>query len=218
MENFIGSLIDINFYYKILEFLLKGGIFMIPLYICGFVTFIIILKKVIELRVNNVLPKRSLLNLREQIENDKIKLSKIKTSDRHPVGRIILHGISVLPTSNSLFLESLRDQGRKEKYILEKKIFILDIIANLSPFFGILGTILGMVIIFENLSFEDSSKLLLYYNGISQSIITSVVGFTIGIVAFIASIIFSRKVNFLLIKIEDEVLFFHSKLYSKSSK
>ena len=75
-----------------------------------------------------------------------------------------------------------------------------------------------MVIIFENLSFEDSSKLLLYYNGISQSIITSVVGFTIGIVAFIASIIFSRKVNFLLIKIEDEVLFFHSKLYSKSSK
>ena len=52
--------------------------------------------------------------LREQVEIRPRKISNLKPSDTHPVGRILLHGMTVLPCTPSHFKESLQDRSWRD--------------------------------------------------------------------------------------------------------
>ena len=197
---------------ELLELMRHGGVMIVPIGICSLITVLVIIERWMMLRSGRVLPKKLLFELREQVEIRPRKISNLKPSDTHPVGRILLHGMTVLPCTHSHFKESLQDQARREKHVLEKGLVSLEVIAGVAPLFGLLGTALGMISVFQDLSLEGPDRAESLSRGISEALITTVSGLGVGIPALIAFVLFSRKVETLLLRIEEEIMFLHDRL------
>ena len=197
---------------ELLDLIRHGGVMIVPIGICSVITAVLIIERWLMLRSGRVLPKKLLRELREQVEIRPRKISNLKPSDTHPVGRILLHGMTVLPSTPNHFKESLKDQARREKHVLEKGLVSLEVIAGVAPLFGLLGTALGMISVFQDLSLEGPDRAESLSRGISEALITTVSGLSVGIPALIAYVLYSRRVETLLLRMEEEILFLHDRL------
>ena len=197
---------------ELLDLIGHGGVMIVPIGICSVITVVLIIERWLMLRQGRILPHKHLRELREQVETRPRKISNLKPSDTHPVGRILLHGMTVLPSTPKQFKESLKDQARREKHVLEKGLVILEVIAGVAPLFGLLGTAKGMISVFQDLSLEGPNRAESLSRGISEALITTVSGLSVGIPALIAFVLYSRKVETLLLRIEEEILYLHDRL------
>ena len=75
---------------ELLELMRHGGVMIVPIGICSLITVLVIIERWMMLRSGRVLPKKLLFELREQVEIRPRKISNLKPSDTHPVGRILL--------------------------------------------------------------------------------------------------------------------------------
>ena len=81
---------------------------------------------------------------------------------------------------------AVESEGRLEIYKLEKNLNFLGIIAGIAPMFGFLGTIMGVIKIFYNISLADNISIGLIAGGLYEKMITSASGLIVGIFAHIA--------------------------------
>lgn len=196
----------------------KGGIMMIPIGICSVVMVVIIIERILILRNSYLFPIKEIERLKAQVEVNTEEVNKIQPSLTHPIGRILAYGISILPASAQHFKESLHDQARRERHYLERGLVILEIIVGVAPLFGLLGTALGMIEVFNNISMEGAERAQALSHGISEALLTTVFGLAVGIPALIAFNLFARKVDSLGLFIEEEAMFFYYKFYAEEDE
>lgn len=97
--------------------------------------------------------------------------------------------------------ELIREIELKELDILEKNIYLLGIIAYVSPMLGLLGTVTGMIQAFSKIAKVGTGDPTAIASGISQALLTTAGGLIIAIPALIAYNIFNKKIE----KIETEI-------------
>jgi biopolymer transport protein ExbB len=103
---------------------------------------------------------------------------------RHPVGKIVLYAMQgVLQKQDyGLLLEELRRQA--DVFIGQQRSLLrpLEVIANLSPLLGLMGTVLGMIVAFQQMEAAgaqvDPSTL---SGGIWQALLTTAAGLAVAI-------------------------------------
>ncbi len=126
-------------------------------------------------------------SLRDFLHNGNIDAAKAFCKNTEtPQARIILKGINKLNKPIGEIEASMENAGRIEAYKLEKNINILGIIAGIAPMFGFIGTILGVIKIFYNISLDNNISIGRISGGLYEKMITSATGLAIGIFAFIA--------------------------------
>lgn len=183
---------------------------MIPLAFCFFLILVIALERAFVLRQAYLFPVHEIQQLYQTLESNREALPEIVGLHRHPMARILSYGFTFMPTSASSFKEALQDQARRERHFLERGLVILEIIVGVAPLFGLLGTALGMIDVFSHVSLEAVGRAEALSRGISEALLTTVFGLSIGIPALIAFNLLSRKVDALTLRIEEEIsLCFH---------
>ncbi|MBK7244284.1 MAG: MotA/TolQ/ExbB proton channel family protein [Saprospiraceae bacterium] len=80
---------------------------------------------------------------------------------------------------------AIESVGRVETFRLEKKLNHLSLIARLAPMFGFLGTIMGVIKIFYDISLTDNLSIGVISGGLYQKMLTSAGGLLVGIIAFV---------------------------------
>ncbi|MDP7631077.1 MAG: MotA/TolQ/ExbB proton channel family protein, partial [SAR324 cluster bacterium] len=138
--------------------------------------------------------------------------------NKHPVGRILRHGLDLLPTTSGHLQEALRDQAHRERHTLERGLTTLEVIAGIAPLLGLLGTALGMIEVFQNLALAGPGRNEALSRGISEALLTTVLGLGIGIPALVAHSLFARKIEALSLRIEEEVQFVYDCLQRNRAK
>jgi biopolymer transport protein ExbB len=98
--------------------------------------------------------------------------------------------------------ESILDQGRQEARKLERGLTILETVAGIAPLMGLLGTVLGMIEVFRVISEQGLGQTQALSSGISEALITTVVGLSIAIPALVAYNYFTHKVEDIVLEIE----------------
>jgi len=195
-----------------------GGVMMVPLGICSVLTFSVIIERIWSLRSGRLLPGEALRIVRQQVAENPGQPSKLTPENTHPVGRILRHGLDLLPTTSGHLQEALRDQAQRERHTLERGLTTLEVIAGIAPLFGLLGTALGMIEVFQNLALASPGRNEALSRGISEALLTTVLGLGIGIPALVAHSLFTRKLDSLSLRIEDEVQFVYDRLQRNSAK
>jgi len=76
------------------------------------------------------------------------------------------------------------------------------VIAGVAPMMGFIGTISGVIKIFYNISLADNISISLISGGLYEKLITSGVGLSIGIIAYVAYHFLNHKINKLVQKWE----------------
>lgn len=189
------------------EIFLAGGWLMFPIVLCSIGAFVICIERAWSLRKSRIAPKHLVAQVWSWIKNnqlDKNKLKSLKSSS--PLGEILAAGLVNHVHGRETMKESIQEAGRHAALTLEKYLNTLGTIAQITPLLGLLGTVIGMIKVFTvitQLGTGDASALSL---GISEALITTAAGLTIGIPALIFHRHYERKVEELVTEMEQEAL------------
>ena len=127
----------------------------------------------------------------------------------NPVARMIETGIHRLGRPMNDIQSAIENTGNIEVSRLEKGLPILATIAGGAPMIGFLGTVLGMVKAFFNMSKAGNNiDITLLSDGIYTAMLTTVGGLIVGIIAYFGYNWLTSKVSNLVYKMESSSMEF----------
>ena len=172
---------------SLLELIIKGGVIMIPLGILSLLSVYLIIERYIFIKRASRSGKNFINSMRDVIHSNNLEAAKAlcKNAD-NPQARMIAKGISKIGMPYKDIEDAMENVGKIEVYALEKNLNVLGIIAGIAPMFGFIGTILGVIKIFYNISLANNISIGLIAGGLYEKMITSAAGLSIGIFSFIA--------------------------------
>jgi biopolymer transport protein ExbB len=187
----------------VIEFLAKGGFIIYPLMLCSVIGLAIVIEKWMSLRRKKVIIPE-IVNLINNIKGpgDVALATSICEKHKGPFASIIQVGLENRHQSKEDLKESLNDQGRQEVFFLERGLIILETIAGIAPLLGLLGTVIGILKVFNIISTLGVGQARAMAGGISEALITTIVGLSIGIPALVGYNYFSNKAERLILEIE----------------
>ena len=185
------------------EIIQQGGIMMIPISICSLAGIAIIVERLFALRKKKII-KKEIINLIDSLKgSEDIRLAKSLCSENPGMfANIIQVGLENINSDSEEISKLIEDQGRQEVHTLERGLVALETIAGISPLLGLLGTVLGMIRVFDVISLEGIGMASQLSAGISEALITTVAGLAIGIFALVFYNYFSAKAEDIVLDIE----------------
>jgi biopolymer transport protein ExbB len=171
---------------SIFDMIAKGGLIMIPILILSVVAVGVFLERYFTIRKYVKSDVNFMNNIYDFIRNGKLDSAQtLCKNTNEPIARMIEKGISRIGKPIKEIEESVEIAGKFEVYNLEKNINILAIIASIAPMFGFLGTILGVIKIFYNISLTSDVSIGSISAGLYTKMVTSAAGLVVGILAYI---------------------------------
>lgn len=185
------------------DFLAKGGITMIPLFMCSITGLAIVIEKFISLRRRKVIVPE-VISVLENIKGSNDFGLAVSICEKHngPFANIILITLENHNLPREEIKETLFDQGRQEVHQLEKGLGMLETVAGIAPLLGLLGTVLGILKVFKVIAVMGVGQATALAGGISEALITTIAGLFIGIPALVAYNYFTGKAEALVLEIE----------------
>ena len=102
--------------------------------------------------------------------------------------------------------ESIEEVAHHVVHELERYLNTLGTVAAITPLLGLLGTVLGMIKVFTAIKLEGTGNAAVLAGGISEALITTAAGLTVAIPSLFFHRYFQRKVDELVIYMEQEAL------------
>lgn len=200
---------------SMVDFLIRGGLFMWPLLICSIVALTVIILRAIALRRKNVLP----LVIESEIERltpggNPDRIARIVREDDSSLARIARVALQQLRAPRSENVEAVETRARHEMVILERGLIVLEIITGIAPLLGLIGAVSGLVHVFSHLGLStgsaDTKAIAL---GIAEALNATVFGLSIAVPTLIAFSYFSKKVEVMSVEMETLAVELISKCY-----
>lgn len=177
---------------------------MIPLGICSIAALTIVIERLVALRRPRVLNER----LVERVERYRGQepLDTVLNAcavEGGPLAHIIEEVARVKDQDAAHQIETLNAAGRREVEKMERGLIILEIVANISPLIGLLGTVLGMVTVFDAITVQGLGNPQVLSDGISKALVTTVAGLCVAIPALAFHSYLSKQVQSYAIDMHD---------------
>lgn len=172
---------------NLFDLLLKGGYVMIPLLLLSAAAIAIFVERVLTIKKSSKTPTGLLNQVKSLVTEGKIDQAKMMCSQNEtPIAKMLEKGVSRIGSPLKNIEVSIENVGKIEIYRLEKNLSLLATISGAAPMIGFLGTVTGMIQAFIAIAQEEGSvspKLL--SEGIYEAMITTAVGLSVGIIAYL---------------------------------
>ena len=187
------------------EYIVQIGPVGIPIFLSSLIGMAIFIERLYRLRKDKIIPKHIVEKIERNIESSQVDaLFDIFSEDRSVLGEML----SVM--RRQLQLESNREQisARLEEWAaqeaarFERGLPALSTIASIAPLLGLLGTVLGMVLTFDAIQQYGLGNIDGLAGGISQALLTTLAGLSVGIPALIGYRYLQHLVDSLLLELE----------------
>lgn len=179
-----------------LTLLLQGGWLMIPIGLCSLLAAAIIIERFAALRRRAIIDP-AVVRAVEAYDGrgEPAEPLEMCRKSRSPYARIIEETIKARHLDRPQIIETMHAIGRTKVGGLQRGLTVLEIIAGISPLMGLLGTVLGMVSVFNAIAAEGIGDPQVLSSGISQALVTTVAGLSVAIPALAAHSWFNRQVE-----------------------
>src|SRR3954468_9908215 len=166
--------------------LAKGGFIMYPLYLLLIVAVFVFFERLIAIRNASNIEGNFMSMIRDNIMTGNLSAARtLARNTNNPVARIIDKGLQRIGKPIDAIEKSMENVGKLEMYKMERNLNILSLIAGIAPMFGFLGTIVGMVQLFQSIASTGEVTLNSIAGGIYVKMITSATGLMIGLIAYV---------------------------------
>jgi biopolymer transport protein ExbB len=184
----------------------KGGLLMAPLFLCSFIMLVFVFERAIALRRGRVIPapfvKRFLHQLREG-KLDREQALDLCQESHSPVSEVFAGAVRKWGRSSVEVEQAIIDSGERVAHGLRRYLRLFNAIATISPLLGLLGTVFGMIRLFNDISTSDAmGRTELLAAGISEALLTTAGGLSLAIPALCIYLLFVSRVDRLLIDID----------------
>lgn len=206
--------------FSLIEMAAKGGWLMLVLLLLSLIAIYIFGKKWWLIHTAGKIDKNFMKDIRDYIHEGKLKAA-ISLCEKYdsPVARLVEKGIERIGRPLSDIQTAVENTGNAEVARLEKGLPMLATIAGGAPMIGFLGTVLGMVQAFFNMSQAGNNiDITLLSGGIYTAMITTVGGLIVGIVAYFGYNYLTSNISDLIFKMENATIDFMDVLHEPAEK
>ena len=186
---------------------------MIPILLCSVVALAIFLERLWALRRVRVIPSTFLQKV--------TKLIHLRQFDRatdmcerggSPIAHVLAAGLKHTGKERATIKEVMEEAGRRVAANLERGTGILSSVVAIAPLLGLLGTVTGMIRVFQrvvnNVGADGSGQVNagVLAGGIWEALITTAAGLSVAIVALLMFKVITTLVDRLLVDMEERSL------------
>ena len=189
------------------ELITSGGVMMFPLILSSVIALAIIIERFLSLRVNRVVPASDIERARKLAGIN--KLSDVQVDELRNgslLGRVLATGLESRELPRHIMKENVEEAGRHVVQELERYLPALGTIITIAPMMGLLGTVLGMIGVFSAINTAGVGNPQQMAGGISEALVTTVVGLLIAITTLVFERYFKAKVDGFVAVMEREAL------------
>ena len=189
------------------ELVQAGGWLMLPILLCSIVAVAIITERLWTLRKKKVIPEKLLTGIWNLLNKDSLNERHIdQIENGSPLGRVLAAGLINRHLSRDLIRESIEETGRHVVHELERFMNTRGTISTITPLLGLLGTVIGMIKVFTAITVVGVGDPGQLAGGISEALITTAAGLTIAIPSLIFHRHLKRKIDELVVGMEQEAM------------
>ena len=159
-------------------------------------------------------------NIRDFIHDGRIDSAvTLCRNNDSPIARMIEKGLARVGKPLNDINAAIENVGKLEVSRLEKNIAGLATIAGAGPMLGFLGTVMGMIRAFYDMSMAGNNiDIALLSTGIYQAMVTTVAGLVVGIIAYVCYNILVARVEKLVFILEARATEFMDVLHEPARK
>ncbi len=201
--------------YSLIEMATKGGWLMLVLLLLSIIALYIFGKKWWMIRQAYKIDKNFMKDIRDYIHAGKTK-SAIMLCERYdsPIARLVQKGIERIGRPLPDIQTAVENTGNVEVARLEKGLSFLATTAGGAPMIGFLGTVVGMIQAFFNMSQAGNNiDITLLSSGIYTAMVTTVGGLIVGILAYFGYNYLTSQISDLVFKMESATIDFMDLLH-----
>ncbi len=198
-----------DFFTQAFDFLAKGGVLMIFIFLCSIASIVFFIERMIALSGASRTTKQLRTSLIEAVKDGQFERA-LMLCDNHvcPLSRLAQTAISNRHLSREAIQEAVADEGKRQFAKLNRFIPALGVIASISPLLGLLGTVTGMIQVFSNLADEYAAGAHanpgMLAGGIWEALLTTAAGLCVAIPAFLLHRILNAKLDALWLELEED--------------
>jgi len=201
------------------EWFFRGGIAMWPLLVCSIAGVAIILERTWALQRRRIISPTlaAAMEVQPATPEQTDKLRVLSESDPTVLGKLIqavfMHA-SLPKTEN---VEAMQALARQIVGRMERGLTTLSLIAELGPLLGLLGTVIGMVQLFEDVAKKGLGDPAMISRGIYEALTATMTGLGIAIPALIAYMYLRRRIEVLVLELERHTNELITRLYRNTN-
>ncbi len=168
---------------------------MVPILVCSAVALAIVLERCWTLRRASVLPPGLVDEVVQWSRSDMLDPAHLEQlAAGSPLGELLAGAVAVRSRSRDLIKERIEDTGRHVVHRMERYLNTLGTIALIGPLLGLLGTVIGLIRIFMNLTAGGMGDPMKMAGGIGEALICTASGLIVAIPAYVLHRYFRSRV------------------------
>ncbi len=180
----------------------KGGFIMIPIGFLFILAIYIFIERYISIHRVSASGNSFVDEIMQLMTVQKIdEARQLCSTNKLPIARMLEKGISQRAYSGKEIEDSMQSEGKFELYKIEKGLPVLAMIAGIAPMFGFLGTILGVIKIFFDISQSADVSIGAVSAGLYVKMVSSAAGLIVGVLSYI----FYHTLNIKIAKITNNM-------------
>jgi biopolymer transport protein ExbB len=185
------------------ELIMHSWYIMLPMAILSILTLYYFFERLMVISKASKLDANFMNHIKDYIANGNLDAAKaLCRSTTSPVARMIEKGISRIGTPIRDIEEAMGSVGKLEINRMERNLSVLSLIGRIAPILGFIGTILGVIKIFYDISLTDNISIGVISGGLYQKMITSASGLMVGLLAFISYFVLNAILDKTINKME----------------
>lgn len=190
-----------------LEVIEAGGVLMAPILICSVIALAIVLERLWALRPGRVAPDYLGREVRQLYKTSGLSVETLEhVRNSSPLGVILAAGLGHHQYGREIMKEAMEEAGRQVAHDLESYLNTLGTVAAISPLLGLLGTVFGMIRELGLIGSAQAAQPSLLAGGLAEALVTTAAGLAVAIPALIFYRFFERRVEELLVQLEQEAI------------
>ncbi len=203
--------LPVNTEISVLEFILKGGFFLIPIAILLFYTLYLIFERIFYIKKVAKIDHHLMSDVRNNLNAGNIEMA-LSVAERNgtALGNVIAEGVMTIGRPISEIESNMERAGNIEVGQMEQKLGQLGLIAGIAPTLGFIGTISGVIKIFYSISVTEDISIGNISGGLYEKMISSGAGLLVGIIAYSAYHLLNGRIDDFALAIQKQVLEFVS--------
>lgn len=192
-----------------IDLLFKGGWVMIPLAILAFLGLVIFVERYLTIKKASKDESNLMVQIRSYIHTGNLDGAiALCRNGNTPLSSMLQKGLKRIGRPIKEIEGAIENVGKLEVSKLEKNTNILGIIAGIAPMLGFVGTIIGVITIFHDVSIKGAIEIGTISGGLYTKMITSATGLIIGIIAYVLYHILNMMVEKIILKMETDAIEF----------
>jgi biopolymer transport protein ExbB len=159
---------------------------MVPIVLGSVVALALFFERLLALRSARVHPPELIATLAARLERGALdEAIELCRSSGSPLARVLEAGLTCRGAPRAELKERMEEVGRREVARLERGVGAVGVIASIEPLLGLLGTVTGMIGVFQGVVSDGVGDPALLASGIWSALLTTAAGLSVGIPAYV---------------------------------